>query len=152
MTADLEVDKNGRVSNCVGAGASLQLQQLSCETLSRIARFNPAMDQRGNTIASKTSYSIVWHNHWYNNRTLPARLQTEVEIATDDLGRVHDCKIVQTSGDAERDGYYCQHIKGDWALPSKPEEQRTPKLSRYRAILAKPGAPKLEEAVLKPVQ
>lgn len=151
VRAELDVDNNGRVATCIGTGNSQILQTLSCEMLSRDLRFNPAMDQRGNPIASKTSYSIVWHNHWYNNRTLSPRLQTEVEIAIDDLGRIHDCKIVRTSGDAERDGYYCQHIKGNWTLPPKPEEQRSTKLSRSRAILDKPGTPKLGEVVLKPI-
>jgi TonB family protein len=62
VTAELAVDKAGRVTHCAVAksSGSDSLDRTTCAILSKRARFSPATDQGGQAISSSFTQRVTW--------------------------------------------------------------------------------------------
>ena len=118
---ELDIGKMGEVIGCtilVSSGSAI-LDQASCEAL-RGARFEPPKTR--DPASAKYQGSVVWRMEDQDGadkvvtvllRTLPLDLLvpgTLIRHAIDAEGRVRDCRIVSSSGNAKLDKSACQMV------------------------------------------
>lgn len=97
----LEVDGEGRVSNCAitQSSGSETLDAASCTLLQQRARFTPARDRLGQPITDFYSTRINWRLPAQEPQPLknfPKRLQLQVDV--DETGAATACTVVANEG------------------------------------------------------
>ncbi|MFB0875362.1 energy transducer TonB [Sphingobium sp. sgz301303] len=99
----LEVDIEGRVSNCIvtqGSGSET-LDAASCTLLQQRARFTPGLDRLGQPIADSYTTRIKWQIPAQEPQPLknfPKRLQLRVDV--DETGAATACTVVSNEGNS----------------------------------------------------
>ncbi|MBO0748907.1 MAG: energy transducer TonB [Porphyrobacter sp.] len=98
---ELSVLPNGRAFDCLVTASSgwAELDQAACRLVPQRARFRPAYDAAGKTVAGTYRNTIAWRLPEAPN-IAPFAAQFVFVLATD--GTIHDCRVVSMTGEVPR--------------------------------------------------
>jgi TonB family protein len=96
----LDIGPDGRVSGCqiTASSGSADLDAVTCSTITRRARFNPALDGSGEPTTGTYSSRVRWAIPEDEPEPLPQAGSAMLAFTLDRTGASSNCRITQSSG------------------------------------------------------